>query len=132
MAEYQLAVKFRSEKRFSLSDYFRGVTDQTRLNIIEVQTRVPLQRPDGKLMELDVVAESSDGRVVLVEVKKWQTPVGVNVIADFQEKVAIYAAQHPEKIILPAFLSLGGFTAEAQELCAAHGIGLSERVFDDF
>ncbi len=130
MAEYQLAVKFRSAKRFALSDYFSGVQDTTRLNMINVQTRVPLQRADGKLMELDVVAESSDGRVVLVEVKKWQTPVGATVMTDFLEKVAVYTEQHPEKIILPAFLSLGGFTDEAQQFCAAHGIGLSERVFE--
>ncbi len=130
MAEYQLAVKFRSEKRFALSDYFSGVQDRSRLNMVDVRMRVLLQRTDGKPMELDLVAESSDGRVVLVEVKKWQTPVGATVVADFQEKVAVYAAQHLDKIILPAFLSLGGFTAEARELCAAHGIGMTERVFN--
>jgi len=76
-----------------------------------------------------VVAESSDGRVVLVEVKKWQTPIGATVVADFQEKVAVYAAQHQDKIILPAMLSLGGFTPEARDLCAAQGIGMMEQLF---
>jgi len=129
MAEYQLAVKFRSEKRFALSDYFSGVRDTSRLNLVNVQTRVILQRTDGKMMELDVVAESSDGRVVLVEVKKWQTPIGATVVADFQEKVAVYAVLHQDKIILPAILSLGGFTSEARDLCAAQGIGMMEQLF---
>ena len=129
MAEYQLAVKFRSEKRFALSDYFSGVKDTARLNLVKVEMRVVLQRADGKVMELDVVAESSDGRVVLVEVKKWQTPIGATVVVDFQEKVAVYAVQHQDKIILSAMLSLGGFTAEARALCAAQGIGMMEQLF---
>ncbi|MDM8526611.1 hypothetical protein QUF58_00250, partial [Anaerolineales bacterium HSG24] len=128
MAEYQLATKFRSQKRFALSDDFVGVPDTTRLNIMHVQLRVPLQRANGKRMELDLVAESSDNRWVLVEVKKWQKPVGVNQVDDFQEKVTLYNETHPDKIILPAFLSLGGFTKEAAQHCETHGIGMAEKI----
>ncbi len=128
MAEYQLATQFRSQKRFALSKYFKEVKDKTRLNIIEVQLNVPLQRADGKAMELDMVAKSSDGRVVLVEVKKRKEKIGANIVADFREKVEVYQHQHPDNIILPAILSLGGFTAEAKELCQLYGMGRAERL----
>ena len=43
-------------------------------------------------------------------------------VQGFQEKVAVYRAQNPGKIVLGAFLSLEGFTPNAQEVCAADGI----------
>ncbi len=76
-----------------------------------------VQRDDGKQMEIDVRAESSCGRVVLVEVKKTQAKTGLKGVEDFQEKVKVYAKQFPDKIILSAFLSLGGFTDEARQFC---------------
>jgi len=128
MAEYQLATMFRSQKRFALSKYFKGVTDKARLNITDVQLNVLLQRTDGKMMELDVVAKSSDGRVVLVEVKKTQVKTSPQVVEDFQEKVTVYQQQYPTVTILPAILSLGGFTAEAKALCQQHGIAVADRM----
>jgi len=128
MAEYQLATTFRSQKRFMLSKYFKEVQDKTRLNITEVQLNVRLQRPDGKLMELDLVAYSSDGRVVLVEVKKRKEKTGPNIVQDFWEKVQTYQQLHPDKIVLPAILSLGGFTAEAKALCLQYGLARAERM----
>jgi hypothetical protein len=128
MAEHLLAIAFRSQKRFALSDFFQEVIDTTRLNIIEVKERVFCQRSNGKGMEIDVVAQSSCGRVVLVEVKKTQAKTGPTIIEDFQEKVEIYGKQFPEQNILPAFLSLGGFTKDAQQKCQAHGIGWAERI----
>jgi hypothetical protein len=128
MAEYQLANEFRSRKRFALSDYFKGVRDTTRLNVSDVRTRVPLQREDGKQWELDLKAESSCGRIVLVEVKKTQEKVGVAAVEDFCDKTEVYARLHPDRTILPAFLALGGFTDEALRLCEARGIATAERV----
>ena len=128
MAEYQLATAFRSQKRFALSKYFKEVQDKTRLNITEVQLNVRLQRPDGKLMELDVLAYSSDGRVLLVEVKKRKEKSGPDIVQDFWEKVVTYRQQNPDKIILPAILSLGGFTAEAKALCLQYGLARAERM----
>jgi len=127
-AEYQLATAFRTKKRFALSDYFAGVSDTTRLNIIGVSQRVPLQRENGKNMELDVVAESGCGRVVVVEVKKWKTKIGRNLVEDFAEKVDIYAKNVPDKTILPTLLSLGGFTEEAMQFCEELEIGTAERI----
>jgi len=127
-AEYQLATAFRSKKRFALSDYFAGVSDTTRLNITDVRQRVPLQREDGKNMELDVVAESDCGRVAVVEVKKWETKIGRTLVEDFVEKVDVYAKDVPGKTILPVFLSLGGFTKEAMQFCEEQGIGTAERI----
>lgn len=57
-AEFQLFTEFRSRKRFSLSAYFDGVKDSTKLNVTEVGMRHKFQRSDGKEMEIDVLAES--------------------------------------------------------------------------
>ncbi len=127
-AESQLAMSFRTKKRFALSVYFHGVQDNNRLNIINVKQRIPLQREDGKKMELDVIAESNCGRTIVVEVKKWQTPVGKDMVEDFWEKVTVYVKTFPDKVILPAFLSLGGFTRDAQQFCEKQGIGTAERI----
>ena len=127
-AEYQLVTAFRSKKRFALSDYFDGVADTTRLNIVSVRQRAPIQRENGKNMELDVVAESDCGRVAVVEVKKWKTGVSKSVVEDFAEKVEVYARTVPDKTILPALLSLGGFSGDAMKVCEERGIGTAERI----
>ncbi|MCP4700591.1 MAG: hypothetical protein GY862_27620, partial [Gammaproteobacteria bacterium] len=108
MAEYQLANAFRSRKRFILSDFFQGVSDTAELNMHNVRTRVSVQREDGKGGELDIVAESGDERVLLVEVRKRKDKSNPRDVEDFQEKAALYQTQNPEKSILTAFLSLGG------------------------
>ncbi|KHD07625.1 hypothetical protein PN36_04015 [Candidatus Thiomargarita nelsonii] len=128
MAEHLLATAFRSRKRFALSDFFQEVIDTTRLNIIEVKEGVFIQRSDGKKMEIDVVAQSSCGRVVLIEVKKRQAKTGQTIVEDFQEKVEVYKKQFPEQKILPAFLSLGGFTEDARHVCQTHEIGWAETI----
>jgi len=129
MAEHLLATAFRSRKRFALSEFFQDVIDTTRLNVIEVRERVFCQRSDGKRMEIDVVAQSSCGRVVLVEVSITQAKTGLTMVEDFQEKVEVYGMQFPEQKILPAFLSLGGFTGDALPFCQAHGIGWAEKIW---
>ncbi|SLM30072.1 conserved hypothetical protein [Desulfamplus magnetovallimortis] len=130
-AEYQLATDFRSRKRFPLSIYFEGVADKDQnveLNIIDVRQRVKFHRQDGKEMEIDVLAESACGRFVLVEVKKTKEKIGVKVVQDFQEKVDVYVRQFPDKIILPAFLSTGGFTEDALTFCMDNHIGTAEGI----
>jgi hypothetical protein len=129
MAEHLLAAAFRSRKRFALSEFFQDVVDRSRLNVISVKESVFCQRSDGKVMEIDVVAESSCGRVVLVEVKKTQTKTGLTLVEDFYEKVAVYGEQFPDQKILPAFLSLGGFTGDALPFCQGHGIGWAEKIW---
>jgi hypothetical protein len=132
-AEHQLANEFRSRKRFALSAFFEGAGDDaSELNIIDVRERVVFQRDDGKRLEIDVLAESSCGRVVLVEVKKTQVKTGLKAVEDFREKVAAYAqylqGHAADKVILPAFLSLGGFTDEATRFCEERGIGTAEGI----
>jgi hypothetical protein len=128
MAENILATAFRSKKRFSLSKFFQNVKDNTALNIQKVKERVHIQREDGKNMELDIVAESSCGTVVLVEVKKTQTKMGLNKMEDFQEKVDVYKTTFPDAIVLAAYLSLGGFTQEAGDFCLEYGIGMADKI----
>ncbi len=127
-AEFQLATAFRTKKRFTLPDYFAGVQDTVRLNIIDVKQRVPFQRDDGKNFELDIVAESDCGRVVVVEVKKLKTKTGKSIVEDFIEKANAYSKDIPGKMILPVFLSLGGFTEEAIQLCKEREIGTAEHI----
>ena len=128
VAEMQIASAFRSRKRFALSDFFSGVTDTARLNITDVRCGVPIQRDDGRNMELDVVAESDCGRVVVAEVKKWRTPVRRNITEDFSEKAGIFSQQNPGRTVIPAFLSMGGFTKDALEFCRTRGIGTADKI----
>jgi len=128
VGEHLIATAFRSQKRFALTKFFSSVTDTTELNLINVRERVKLQREDGKTLEIDIVAESSCGRIVLIEVKKRQQKSTLQMIEDFQEKVDAYQKQFPDALILPAFLSLGGFTKEAESLCEIKGIGMAERI----
>jgi DNA-binding Lrp family transcriptional regulator len=128
MAEYQLALALRRRKRFALTEFCQGVRDMTVLTLTQVQQRVLLQREDGKGLEVDIVAHSNCGRVVLVEVKKTQVKTALIQVADFWEKVQVYQRQHPEEIILPAFLSLGGFTEEALASCKEYGIGWATQI----
>ncbi|WP_069470805.1 hypothetical protein [Candidatus Marithrix sp. Canyon 246] len=79
-------------------------------------------------MELDIVAESSCGTLVLVEVKKTKTKIGLNQIEDFQEKVDVYKTLFPDTIVLASYLSLGGFTDEASDFCLQHVIAVAERI----
>jgi GTPase SAR1 family protein len=126
MAEYQFANTLRSRKRFKLGDFFAGNLDETELNLTKIRTRIIIQRDDGKTMELDIIAESNDGPVLLVEVRKRQTKSNRQDVEDFQEKIAVYQAQNPKQNVLAGFLSLGGFTQEAQLMCEQSHIGWAE------
>jgi hypothetical protein len=128
MAEHLLAIAFRRHRYFKLSDFFQDVLETIRLNIVDVRERVIIQRDDGKNLELDVVAESKCGRVILVEVKNTQTQIGLNLVETFQEKVEVYERLFPDKKILPAFLSLAGFRTDAIEYCQAQGIGTADEI----
>ena len=128
VGEHLLATAFRSRKRFALSDFFENVTDNTELNIINVRERFPLQREDGKGMEIDIVAESDCGRVVLVEVRKKKVKTNLKDVADFWEKVDVYQKLFPKQKILPAFLAVGDFTQEATQFGSEVGIGMAREL----
>jgi len=129
-AEHILATAFRSRKRFALSKFFQNVLDTSPLNLQKVKERVVIQREDGKAMEIDIVAESVCGRVVLVEVKKTQTPIGLTLVEDFQEKVEVYQSHFPDAMVLPAYFSYGGFVDKAHDFCVEHGIGMAEEILE--
>ena len=130
LAEHILAVAFRSRKRFALSKFFQNVLDTTPLNLQQVKERVLIQRDDGKAREIDIVAESACGRVVLVEVKKTKAPIGLTLVEDFQEKVTIYQSHFPDAIVLPAYFSRGGFIDKAHDFCVEHGIGMAQEILE--
>ena len=128
VGEHLLATAFRSRKRFTLSDFFENVADSTELNITKVMERFLLQREDGKGMEIDIVAESDCGRVILVEVRKKKVKTGIKDVEDFREKVEAYKQLFAEKKILPAFLSLGDFTGDAKQFCVDAGISMAVEI----
>ena len=128
MAEYMLANTLRSRHQFKVGAFFEfapahAAHSQTQLHLIQVHTRVHVQRADGKDMELDIVAQAREDRVLLVEVRKRQVKATRTDVADFQAKVQVYQAQHPAQQVHAGFLSVGGFTGPAQHLCAQTGIG---------
>jgi hypothetical protein len=127
-AEYQLATAFRIKKRFALSQFFQSVVDNSRLNLTNVKQRFSVPSVDGEGLEIDIVAESSCGRVVLVEVKKRQKKSNMGMVKKFWEKVEAYQNAFPDKKVLPAFLSLGGFTKDAKSFCEKLGISIAERI----
>lgn len=49
-------------------------------------------------------------------------------VEDLLDKATVYAGQQGNPPILLAFLSLGGFTAEAQTFCTQHGIATAEEI----
>jgi hypothetical protein len=128
IAETQVAVSMRSRKRFNLTDYFDNITDEEAVNIMDVKTRYILQREDGRKMEIDLLAESKDNRLIAVEVKKTQAKTGQQIIEDFLEKIDLLYTKHPDKTVLPMVLSLGGFTEEAARLCQEKRIGMAEEI----
>jgi hypothetical protein len=128
LAEHQLAIAFRSRKRVVLSDFFPDATDTTPLLLVDVRERVLLQRADGKGLEVDVVATATDGRVVLVEVKKTQVKTSRSQVEEFWEKVRTYQQLFPDQKVLAAFLSLGDFTEEALAFCQAQGCATAVRM----
>ncbi|SLM30069.1 conserved hypothetical protein [Desulfamplus magnetovallimortis] len=150
VAEMQLSNAFRSKKRFVLSYFFPSSVDiietdtldkyysnstiqealKTPLNIVDVKTRLIFQREDGKNLEIDIVAESACGCIILVEVKKQAAKTGIAVIEDFHEKVVAYQKQRPDNRIIPAFLSLGGFTESALDLCIEKSIVVNDKIIN--
>ena len=108
--------------------FFVNVSDNTELELTVVKQRVLIQRQDGQVFEIDIVAESSCGRVVLVEVKKRQTKSSVEMVDEFLDKIEAYQQKFPDAVILPAFLSLNGFTSKAKSLCETNGIGMAEKI----
>jgi hypothetical protein len=128
LAEYQVATAFRIKEQFSLDKFFMNVVDKTELELTVVKQRVQIQRQDGKVFEIDIVAESTGSRVVLVEVKKRQTKSSVEMVEAFLEKIEAYQQQFPKAVILPAFLSLNGFVSKAKLLCEEKEIGMAEKI----
>lgn len=128
LAENLLATEFRTRKRFRLADYFQGVQDDQPLSLVDVRDRVKFQRADGKEYEIDVLAQSNDGRLVVVEVRKRQEKSSRQDVEDFRDKCLAYQHKIGEQTLLSAFLSLGGFTSEAQTFCEQNGIATATQI----
>ncbi len=105
-----------------------------RLHFSTVRTRVFIQADEehptpGENRELDVVADAESGQTLLVELKKTKEKIGVKPIQAFLEKARCYARLHPERKVLTAFFSAGGFTPEAKKFCDKQMIGTATEFF---
>ena len=98
-----------------------------RLNLIDIRERVPYQRSDGKSEEIDILAHSDDGYVVMIEVRNRKERTDLKAVTDLYDNAQDYAQQHGV-VVLPAFLSLGGFTDSAKEFCQTHKIGMTDEL----
>ncbi len=127
-AEFQLFTDFQTRQKFPLSAYFDGVADDTQLNITDVRLRDKFQRADGKEFEIDVRANSACERTVLVEVKKTDKRTGIGTVRQFYQKAEAFNQRFPEKIVLSAFLSVGGFTRDALLFCQENDIGTATKI----
>jgi len=76
-------------------------------------------------MEIDIKAESSCGRMVLVEIKNWKKKEGVNVIKDFIEKVTVDGRLHSDKTPVPCIWLKQGFSKQAIQVCELHRIAMA-------
>jgi hypothetical protein len=131
LAERLLAIELRTRKHLRLSDYFRGGADDRPLTLIEVRERVSFQRADGKSEEIDVLAHSEDGRVLMGEVRKRREKTGLKAVQDIRDDALAYA-QQMGVTVLPAFLALGGFSDEAKAFCIAREIAVAEQIAYDY
>ena len=127
VAEHLLAIELRTKKYVQLSHYFAGIADGSELNVIDVQERVVFQRKDGRVDEIDIIAKSDDNRVVMIEVRKRQETTNLKTVKDLRDNADAYGEQN-DVTVIPAFLSLGGFTKEAKEFCTEHDIGVAEEI----
>ena len=128
MAEAQLEIDMRARISFTPSTYFEGLTSDPEIQIKDVYARYLIQGPDGKKGEIDLRIDSADGIILLVEIKKTRVPSGEALIAKFASRVTFFVEQHPDKQVLSGFLSLGGFTKSALDLCQEQGMGTASSI----
>jgi hypothetical protein len=50
------------------------------------------------------------------------------MVSQFMEKVSIYSNMFSQKMVLPAFFSLGGFTDEAIEFCKISNVATTDQL----
>lgn len=133
MAETLLATELRTRKRFAISVYFSGLDHLGKLaakplNLVDVRSRVLVQRADEKNMEIDIRALSDDKRTLLIEIKNRQEVTTKPMVENFWEKVEVYRQLYPKQSLLPGFLSLGGFNEDALHFCQTQGIGTATEI----
>jgi hypothetical protein len=128
MAEIILATDLRTRKRFAPSLYFSDMEANEPLLWTDIRTRWYYQHPDGKNIQFDIKAETVEGDVLLIEVKKRKKTIGVNELESFLADVRAYAMDFPDQTVWSAVLAFGGFTKEATTFCQSHHIGTAVQI----
>ena len=118
-------INFDEEKPIFKTETQSYIFDKA-VNIQDIGIQVSIQRGDGKNLEIDIIAESNDDSILLIEVKKRKKKTAINDIEDFLEKVELYKNLNPEQTVFAGFLSLGGFSDEALQMCEQNCIGWAE------
>ncbi len=129
LAEAQLEIDMRVRGTFRPSVYFKDLPEDPELETGELFPRFMVQGPDGKKGEIDLRVDAESGSLtLLVEVKKTKDPSGESVIRKLASRAELFAKRHPERKVLSAVLSLGGFTEEARDLCQKLKIGTATSI----
>ncbi len=127
-AEMQLELDMRARKQFKPSIYFEGLRDDAEFEIARIYPRYVVQAPDGKGGEIDLRVDSTDGRALIIEVKKHKGPVGVDVVELLVERAALFAAENPDLVVLSCLLATGGFREDALKACTTYKIGTASAI----
>ncbi|MDJ0837255.1 MAG: hypothetical protein QNK37_12110 [Acidobacteriota bacterium] len=127
-AELQLENDMRTRKRFKPSTYFQGIADDREFQVSRIYPRHVVQAPDKKGGEVDLRVDGVDDRTLIIEVKKHKDPIESKVVSTLTEHAATFAAEHPDRVVVPCILATGGFSREAIDACKAREIGMAETI----
>ena len=59
----------------------------------------------------------TDGRSLIIEVKKHKDPIGSAIVDILIERTAIFAAENPDRGVQACLLATGGFRQSAMDAC---------------
>nr|MDJ0841125.1 restriction endonuclease [Acidobacteriota bacterium] len=79
--------------------------------------RYVVQAPDGKSGEIDLRVDGTDGRTLMIEVKKHKDPIDSDVVTRLAERAALFAVENPDRTVQPCILATGGFRPETLDAC---------------
>lgn len=136
LAEYQLAFELRNRSQFKWGVYFEGLKEgELPFEVQDITRRFFVQAGEHPKRELDLrivgnlsVEGHSEARTILIEVKKWKTPVDLKTVQEFVDKAKFYQEVYPDETLILAFLALGGLTTDALDYCQTHSIGTASQI----
>ena len=127
-AELQLENDMRTRKKFKLSVYFEGIGDDREFEIARIYPRHVVQAPNTRGGEIDLRVDGIDERTLIIEVKKHKNPIDASAVTTLSERAATFAAEHPDRVVIPCLLATGGFSPDALDACKAADIATASKI----